>query len=727
MKQIIMQSHKTGKVNVINSPVPMCSANRILVRNINSLISVGTERSIIELGRKSLLSKAKSRPDLSKRFISKVKNEGLIKTFKMAMQMLDKPTPLGYSSAGIVEEVGSNVNRFSPGDRVACIGAGYASHAGYISIPENKAILIPDNVTFEEASFGMLGIIAMHGIRCANITFGETVAVIGLGLLGQLSAQILKSYGCQVVGMDLDKSKVELSKKFNIDCAYHSEEEFRNGIDKITNGCGADSVIITAATDSDKPINLSVDIARFRAKIVVVGVADIHPNRNEMWDKEVEIIVSKASGPGIFDPYYENKGIDYPIGYVRWTENRNLEEFLRLIAAGTVDVKSLISHRFEIDNAISIYEKMINGENCNYVGVVLNYPGNVVASNDRKVVLKKQSFDRAEISLGVIGAGLFGKALLLPELKKFSNIKFHMMSTASSANTYHSGMKYGFECCTTNYKDVFKEDEINAVMIITPHSTHFKMVSEALEAGKHVFVEKPLCVNEKELSGITKKYRALSESGKAPYLMVGYNRRFSPHSQKAFSYIKDRRDPIVVNYRINAGYVAPDHWVHSEEEGGSRVIGEICHFVDMMQLLTNSNPESVYANRVRGNNTTSINSDNVVITLKFNDGSIGSIIYTASGDKSFNRELIEIFCEGKTVVINDFKRTDYYYEGKKKTFKTMNQDSGYKNELNHFFNTVKGCNSVGFSPETMFISTQTVFMINKSLETGNLQRITLDA
>lgn len=723
MKQIIMQNRKTGEVSVVDTPIPLCSSNNMLVKTVNSLISIGTERSVIELGQKSLLGKARTRPDLLKRFVNKAKNEGLLKTLKTAMQMLDVPTSLGYSSAGLVVEVGGNTNRFSPGDRVACIGAGYATHSEYVNMPENLTCIIPDNVSFEEASFGMLGIIAMHGVRCANLTVGETVAVIGLGLLGQLAVQILRSYGFRVIGIDLDSEKVELSKKFNIDYACQSEDEFRNAIDKATKGYGADAVIITAATDSDQPINLSVDIARFRARIVVIGVADIHPSRNEMWHKEVEIIVSKASGPGIFDPFYENKGIDYPPGYVRWTENRNLEEFLRLVSNKSVDVISLISHRMNIDEAELVYKDIVQNKSNKYVGVVLKYPESKISSNRRIPILKSKAYNEAKVSLGVVGAGLFGNALLLPELKGIDNIRRHTMSTASSANAYHSGVKHGFENCTTDYKDVLNTKDINAVIIITPHSVHSKMVVESLNSGKHVFVEKPLCVKEEELNNIASAYYARNRNGDGLYLMVGYNRRFSPHAIKAFEYFRGRKDPMVINYRVNAGYVPSSHWVHSEEEGGSRVIGEMCHFVDMMQMLTGSDPETIFAERIRGNNLTAINSDNIVVTIKFSDGSVGSLIYSASGDKAFNRELIEIFCEGKTVVVRDFKITEFYHKGRKKTFKTFNQDSGYKNELKHFFDVIIGKIRTDYSPDVMFRSTQAVFAINSALETSVPQKI----
>lgn len=733
MKQVI-QNYKTGKLELAEVPIPLCSPGSILVKNIASLISIGTERSIIELGQKSLLGKAQARPDLVKRFMQKAKNEGFVKTFKEALGRLDNPTALGYSSAGIVVETGEQVQEFSSGDRVACTGAGYASHAEYITVPPKLCCKVPDNVSFEEASFGMLGIIAMHGIRCANLGFGSSVVVIGLGLLGLLSVQLLKAYGCQVFGFDIDRQKIELAVKLGADYASYTEAEFKNSVDKATSSYGVDAVVITAATKSDKPVHLAVELVRFRGKIVLVGVADVHPQRNEMWHKEVEIIVSKAGGPGIFDPFYESKGIDYPIGYVRWTENRNMQEFMRLISEGKVDVRSLISHRFKIEQAESVYEDMLDNKKGPYIGVILQYPEDSTNVNSSKLYERTTSLNanrrvtndiqQATPAVGVIGAGLFGKTLLLPALKGIRGVTLKMLATYSSASAYHTAKKYGFEECTTDYHEVLNDHGTNAVLILTPHSLHAKMVCEALKAGKHVFVEKPLCINEEELEEIITTYNSQLITNNC-FLMVGYNRRFSPHAGKISEYFANRSDPMVINYRVNAGFVPPDHWVHAEEEGGGRIIGEICHFVDFMQLITASNPARAFGERISGNNRTAVNNDNLAVNLKFADGSVGNIVYSASGDKAYSRERIEIFCEGKTVVSTDFKETIFHVAGKKKTFKTFNQAMGYQEELKHFFDVGKRDTEPKFSPEEIFHSTATVFGIHESLATGQPVSISL--
>lgn len=737
MKQVI-QNYSTGELHLEEVPVPVCGRNSVLVKNIVSLISVGTERSIIELGAKSLLGKARARPDLVRRFKEKARKEGILKTFREALNRLDAPTALGYSCAGVVVEVGSNVNKFSPGDRVACIGAGYASHAQYVSVPEMLCAHIPrrigpgpglnvaatvDNelysgteyLSYEEASFGMLGIIALHGVRCARLGYGESVAVVGLGLLGLLTVQILVAYGFKVVGIDPEREKVEMARRLGALQAFTEPFEFKKGVDRLTSGYGADAVMLTAATKDDGPVNLAVDVLRFGGKLIVVGVTDIHPQRNEMWHKEVEIIVSKAGGPGTLDIYYENRGVDYPLGHVRWTEGRNLEEFLRLMAGGSVNVMPLVTHRFPIDRAEEAYKGIIGGTIGRFIAVVLNY--NDKEEIKRVVQLKAPAVKRSgHVQVGVVGAGLFGKSVLLPALHKVSGATLKTISTSSGANAFHSGMKFGFERTTTDYHEIITDEDINAVFVLTPHNMHASQVCECLEAGKHVFVEKPLCVNKEELNKIVSVYEGVRGAGIV--LMVGYNRRFSPHSTKIAGFLEKRRDPMVIVYRVNAGYVPPEHWVHSEEQGGGRIIGEMCHFVDEMQFITASAPTRIFAERISSTNTTSLNSDNVVVVVKFGDGSVGSIIYSASGDRAYSREELEIFCEGKVVSNKDYRVTEFYALGKSRKFKTLSQQMGYVEELNHFIEVAGGKTKASFQTEDFFMSTAAVLDVDRSLKEG---------
>jgi predicted dehydrogenase/threonine dehydrogenase-like Zn-dependent dehydrogenase len=728
MKQII-QNYSTGELVQAEVPVPVCTPDTLIVANMASLISIGTERSVIELGKKSILGKARARPDLVRRFMEKAKNEGVVKTFNEALGRLDSATPLGYSSAGIVLEAGKDIHDFSRGDRVSCIGTGYASHAEYIRVPCNLCCRLPDNLSFEEGAFGMLGIIALHGVHCAQLSFGASVGVIGLGLLGLLTVQLLKAYGCRVIAADIDAAKADKARQLGAELALpvgtdEQTELFKKACNSLTGGAGLDAVILTVATRSADPVHLAVDIARFKGKIVVTGVADIHPHRHDMWHKEVEMIVSKAGGPGIFDPAYERRGIDYPPGYVRWTENRNLEEFLRLVSIRRIDVRQLISHRFTIQDALTAYGDILKSNGAQPIGIILQYRHSPPAPRIREIILpppSRKNGSRRRINLGIIGAGLFGKALLLPALKRVPDFRFSALASASGANAYHIARKYRIASCTTDYREILKQPDIEAVLIASPHSLHAAMVMGALEAGKHVFVEKPLCINETELSRIMQQQ---AESGSL-CLQVGYNRRFSRHAARISEHLAGRREPLVISYRVNAGYIPADHWVHSREEGGGRIIGEICHFVDLMQFFTTEDPVHVSAERISGNHGIMIGNDNVAINIKFNRGSIGSIVYTAAGDRSFPREQIDIFFDGCVISCSDFRMTTFHCNGRKRVFKTFNQDMGYVNELRHFADQIRGRTEPLLTPTETFISTQAVFSIAESLRKNAHTAVTL--
>ena len=461
MKQIV-QSYKSGEVKLRNVPVPCCGNKRILVRTSTSLVSIGTERSVIDLGRKSLAGKAAARPDLVRRVWDKAKKEGLLKTYKEVQGRLDTPTPLGYSCAGKIEECGIAATEFSPGDRVACVGQGFASHAEFVSMPVNLICRIPDSVSDDEAAFGMLGTIALHGIRCADLSFGSQVVVMGLGLLGLLTVQILQAYGCTVTAYDPAEDKVVLTKQFGIVNATSKATGLQRLTKRCTQARGVDSVIITAATEKKDPVDQAIQLCRSKGKIVVVGVADIHPDRNELWQKEVEIVVSKAAGPGSLDPLYELEGIDLPIGEVRWTQKRNLEEFLRLLQIKKVNVEPLITHRFPIADAEKVYTKLISSELDKPIGVLLEYLNDAPIQRTLPItpVSAYVSVQRRVVNLGVIGAGLFGKALLIPSLQKIPGACLHTLATSSGANVEHSGRKFGFLNQSTDDKQIWSNPEI---------------------------------------------------------------------------------------------------------------------------------------------------------------------------------------------------------------------------------------------------------------------------
>ncbi len=722
MKQVV-QSYKTGDVTLRDVPVPQCGGKRILVRNTCSLISLGTERSTIELGRKSLMGKAASRPDLVRRAWDKAKKEGFLKTWQEAMGRLDTPTPLGYSSAGIVEQCGTAATEFSPGDRVACIGQGFASHADFVSIPVNLACRIPEGVSAEEASFGMLGIIALHGIRSANLTFGSRVVVMGLGLLGLLTIQMLRAYGCEVIALDPSSDKIELAKKYGFQQVTTDTESLSRLSDTCTGGYGADAVIITAASKDRGPVDLAVQLCRPKGRIVVVGTADIHPDRNELWLKEIDLVVSKAAGPGSLDPLYELEGIELPIGEVRWTQKRNLQEFLRLLADKKVDVQPLITHRFIIHEAESVYAQFIAGKLLQPIGVLLEYPGNTTI--ERSLALPasqtKPNKTNGHVQIGVIGAGLFGKALLLPALQKQPGVSLHTLVTGSGASVEHSARKFGFANQATDSASLWSNPDVDAIVGLTPHSQHARLVSDAIQHGKALFIEKPLCTTEEEFNALK---ALVTQATSLPILFVGHNRRFSPHAVQMRQWLANRQSPLVMQMRINTGFVPASHWVHSDDEGRSRVVGEMSHFIDLIQSLAGALIVRVSAERISGDNRTSVNNDNIAISFKLSDGSVGTLIYSASGDKAFSREALEIFFDGKTITSKDFRLSEFHHNGKTDTFKTRNQEMGYLEELTHFTDCVSGKDTVAVPSTEMFSTMAVIFAIERALATA--QVVSLD-
>jgi len=684
MKQII-QSYKTGEIRIEEVPMPSCNEGGVLVKNACSLISLGTEKLIVKTGQKSLLCKAISRPDLVKLAWEKAKKEGFLNVFKESQHRLDEPVPLGYSCAGVVTEVGEGVADFAVGDKVACAGAGFASHAEYVWVPENVCVHIPDNLSFKEAQFVTVGAIALHGVRCAELRHGEVTAVIGLGLLGLITIQILTSYGCKVVCFDIDEKKCDLAEK-TCENVFVAKDipSFRRLSGNISKGCGTDAVIITAAGSDSKPILAAEDVCRKRGTIVLVGVADISLTRSTMWEKELKFVVSKGAGPGSNERIYEKKGYHYPIEWVRWTENRNMEEFLSLVVQKKVDVNSLVTHSFKIQDALDAYDAILKGKQfC--VGVSLDYEENI--SPHTKVLLASSySKTNSTKTIGLIGGGLFTKNVLLPNLMKLGQMHLGGIATTSGHTSFHVAKKFGFRYATTDYRKIIEDEEIDSIIISTPHNLHAKMVIEALTAGKNVFVEKPLCINKTQLHQIADVYDSLERK---PRIMVGFNRPFSLLSKKAKMFLEDRTTPLVLHYRVNAGYIEPDHWTQDLEVGGGRIVGEVCHFIDFLQFFAKSYPESVFSEGIANEAGKYLRDDNVIITLKFRDGSVGSILYSAKGTKAFSRERVEMFCEKSVVVIEDFKKLSLIGEGKRKVLSRFSQDIGYANELKSFVDSQK--------------------------------------
>jgi predicted dehydrogenase len=711
MKQLI-QSYKTGELGLFEVPTPLKQESGILVNTKASLVSAGTEKMIVDIAKKSLLGKAKARPDLVKQVINKMKQEGVKNTLEKVFNKLDSPIPLGYSCAGRVLEVGKNVKDVSVGDRVACGGAGYANHSEINYIPQNLFVKIPDEVDYIDASFVTVGAIALQGVRQADIKLGERVAVIGLGLIGQLTVQLLKANGAKVIGTDLDPSKLNLAKKLGAD-AVCSLDELITKSNEFSRGYGVDSVIITASTSSNQPILDAGEIAKFKAKVVIVGMVSMDIPRNTYYKKELDVRLSMAYGPGRYDPNYEEKGQDYPFEFVRWTERRNFEAFLELIAEKRVTPKELITHQFEFEQALDAYELMSSKEP--YLGIVLNYRD--IEKIEKSVVIDERATNSSDINLALIGAGNFTKSVTLPHITKIADFNLLTLCTSTGVSANSVGNKYGFSKITTDSAEIFEDESINSVIVTTRHDRHYSKMIKAINSSKHIFVEKPLCLNIKELEAIKEAYNS-SETKRV--IQVGFNRRFAPLMQFAKEQVESRN--IVINYRINAGIIPLDSWIQDRDVGGGRVVGEVCHFIDSCSFLTGSRVSSVFASCVQNSDNSIPNEDNIVITLNFENGSIATIMYCAYGDRAMPKEHIEIFAPNSSIVLNDFKELTLYQNSTKKRFKNLNQDKGFKSEFEAFRDAIKsGKSAISF--DSICNTTETSFKILESIKTKELQKL----
>ena len=725
MKQLV-QNNRTGQIDLADVPIPACKQGHLLVRTAASLVSIGTEKYMLELAKKSLVGKALARPDLVKRVINHAKTEGLMEAYHQAMTRLDTPMPLGYSSSGMVIEVGAGVEEFSVGDRVACAGHPYASHAEVVSVPMNLCVRIPNDVSFESAAFVALGGIALEAVRMAQVALGENVVVIGLGLLGQIAVQLLKTAGCHVFGIDIDPAKVALAQDHGADAGAVSGQGDVQAIARsFTKGHGADAIIILASTPSNEPLELAAELARERGRIVATGLVGLEIPRKPFYDKELELVVSRAWGPGLYDPQYAEKRVDYPFAYARWTARRNMQEFLSQLAQGRVRVDHLITHRFPIERATETYEMILEGkERC--IGVLLSYGEG--PDLGRKVELKKTiphiARSRDVVNVGLIGAGLFATTTLLPAIKRLPHGSLRGVATASGLSGQHAGDKFGFEYCTTDYKEILEDPAIDCVFIATRHGLHAKLVVEALRVGKDVLVEKPLALNEEELREIVSAYQEARYKGnrvgkgdRRPLLMVGFNRRFSPFTTKAVEFFQPRSEPLAITCRVNAGYIGKESWVHDPVEGGGRIIGEVCHFVDLVQYLSASLSCQVYADVLPGS------SDNVVINLTMQDGSLASIIYLANGDKAFPRERVEIFGQSSVCVIENFKEATFTRNGRTRRTRKFNVDRGHRAEFAAFLAAVQAGTEAPVSLEEYVFTMLTTFSILESISKGEVVSI----
>lgn len=682
MKQMF-QSVRTGKSTIVEVPVPAAVPGYVLVRNAASLVSAGTERMVIEFAEKSMIAKAKARPDLVRQVLDKARREGVLNTLDAVRSRLDQPLSLGYSSAGTVVAVGEGVFDIKVGDRVACSGMNYASHAEVVSVPRMLVTPMPVAVGFEEAAFTTVGAIALHGIRLADVKLGEVVAVIGLGLIGQLTVQMLKAAGCVVLGMDLDADRCKLAKEFGCDATAVTAEEFESLVMARTADQGADSVLITAAAAGNQPVELAGAIARAKAIVVAVGAVGTDIPRKAYYEKELDFRISRSYGPGRYDPEYEEKGHDYPISYVRWTESRNMAAFLQMVADGKIEIQKLMTHRYPIEQATVAYDLITGKRSEKFMGVLVRYPEQVQLA--RRIDLGGEAAVKAGVvRVGALGAGQFAGQVLLPAMKKAGGIEFGGVCTATGGSSRHIGAKFGFRYCTTDENEILKDASLSTVVIATRHNLHATQVLAALRAGKHVFCEKPLCLTRDELAEIISA--KIQPGAENSLLMVGYNRRFAPMAQELKEFFADAREPLAANYRVNAGFIPSTHWVHDPEIGGGRIVGEVCHFMDFLIFITGSLPVSVFATALpTGGNPP----DSVSVNITFANGSIGTVTYISGGDKAFSKERVEVIGGGRVAALDDFRTLEMVRNGRRKEIKSrMRQDKGHVGEWHAFANAI---------------------------------------
>ena len=677
MKQVL-QNLRTGELSVHEVARPALPAGSVLVANKYSLISAGTERTMTEFARKSLWGKARQRPDLTRQVIQKIKQEGIISTLQKSMARLDQLSPLGYSSAGIALEADCQVSDVRPQQRVACAGADYACHAEIVAVPRNLCVPVPEAVPLQHACFVTLGAIAMHGVRNAGCSLGDEVAVIGLGLIGLLTVQICKAAGCRVLAIDPDSQRVQMARNLGADMALVRGKGDVAAAFDFPHGHGMDAVIITAATTTNDPIELAGQIARDRARVSAVGQVGLEIPRKLYYEKELELVVSRSSGPGRYDPHFEEKGLHYPAGYVHWVERRNMEHFLQLVAEGKVKVAELISEVIDIQHAEKAYQLIGPDSPSRPLAVLLEYPQSEAAVAHRRIQIAegpaRRPVPHTTLQVGIIGAGQFARGVLLPALRKVPNCRLRAVATATGASGKHTAEKFGADYTTTDYHQLLADEQIAAILIATRHHLHAGLASEALQADKAVFVEKPLAITPEQLAEIAAIAQHSSRG-----LMVGFNRRFSSHSRRAYDYLAPRQGPLTMNYRVNAGPVESDSWILDPEVGGGRVIGEVCHFVDLLTFFADCSPQQVQALQTLDSEDPSIQA-----LLSFADGSVGTITYATAGDETAGKERIELYGGGATVIIDDFSRTTCVRDGHRQSFRSRGQDKGHYQELCEF-------------------------------------------
>ena len=713
MKQLL-QNMNNGETRVADVPIPQPGEGMALVQTAASLVSAGTERMVVEFAKKGMLGKAQSRPDLVRQVLNKARLEGLLPTFEAAMNRLDQPMALGYSSAGTILKIGPGLSGCRVGDRVACAGGGHAVHAEFTTVPQNLMVPIPDNVDFELAAFTTVAAVAMQGFRLADVQVGSRIAVIGLGLLGLLATGIASAAGCQVLGVDLNPARIELAKKMGATAAV-SRAQAVEAASALTQGRGVDAVLICAATESNDPVELAGEITRDRARVIAIGAVGLQVPRNIYYEKELELIISRSYGPGRYDLDYEENAQDYPIGYVRWTEARNMEAVLDLMAQGKLKIPPLITHRIPIEEGTHAYD-LITGKEA-YLGVLLTYgekglPDENRIPNPSKPTIRVQPGE--VLALGVLGAGNYALSTFLPVVKKTGGIAPVGIVSATGTSAHHAAQRYSFGFAASDPESVIQDPGINLIAILTRHHLHTPQLIKALKAGKHVYCEKPLAINPSQL----KKAAAALSKQDQPLLMLGFNRRFAPLAKTLKTFIDQRQEPLFAHFRVNANLLPAEHWLIDPKIGGGRIIGEGCHFIDFLTFLVGETPVDVITQGLPDNGKYS--EDNVVMTFRYPDGSVGVVSYLANGDKAYPKEYLEVFSGGRVAVLHDWRKLEMVSKGRRKVkHHHLRQDKGHQAAWRAFLKAVQSSSAPPIPYDQLIGVTQASFAAVESLRSGD--------
>lgn len=713
----VLQNVKTGTISVDEIPAPLVRAGTVLVRNVYSLVSAGTEKAVLDFSKSNYLQKARQRPDLVRKVLRRAKNEGLWQTYKIVANLIDQPIALGYSSAGVVVAVGDGITDVSVGDRVACAGLFVATHSEYVSVPRNLLVPMPAGVAFDEASFVTLGAIAMQGVRLAALELGEQVVVFGLGLVGMISAQLAMANGCRVIGVDISPERLERARSFGVE-AVQAGDGVASTILALTGGFGADKVLMCAATSSNDPIEGVPTYTRQKGTVVIVGDVALNVPRRAYFEKEIDIRISRSYGPGRYDPSYEEGGVDYPYAYVRWTENRNMQSFLDLMARRRLDIGALVTHRFDIAEARRAYDVIDGTTKEPHLALLIRYAPDDVAAEapPAPVIAPASSAPRGEqLRIGLIGAGNFAKAFLLPAFQAQPGVRLQVVCTASGVSAAAVAKKYDARA-TSRAEDVFDDPSVDLVMIATRHDTHADYVVRALDAGKAVYVEKPLALTVEELELIKAAYHRQLAMGRQPFLMVGYNRRFSPLATSLRGVFARCDEPLAMVYRVNAGTVAAGEWVQDVRVSGGRVIGEGCHFIDFLAFVSGSVPVDVSAAALVV--PPPALTDNLSMTLRFANGSIGTIHYFANGHSSLPKEYVEVFGGGVAAQLLNFKSLQVAGAKASGRTKYFGQVKGFEEEATAVVSALCAGKPAPIAFDDLYRTSLATFAVERALATG---------